>query len=217
MHIDYVALSHPDRDHFGGLIFLVQNFSPREFWTSGVVSPDESYGRLLDAVREAGVRSLVCGTVRPPLVIGGVEVRCLWPPPSLVESKENNQSMVLRLTYRGNAIIFMGDMEAKGERELIATGAEIRAAIVKVPHHGSKTSSCPAFIAAVHPQVAVVSLGYHNRFHFPSAAVIERYRESGASVLMTSEVGQVTADVGAEGIDVRSWRGGSFHLALRPP
>jgi len=217
MHVDYVALSHPDRDHFGGLIFLVQNFSPREFWTSGVASPDESYGRLLDAVREVGARSSVCGAVTPPLVIGGVEVRCLWPAPNLVESKENNQSMVLRLTYRGSAILFMGDMEAKGERELIATGANLRAAILKVPHHGSKTSSSPALIAAAHPQVAVVSLGYHNRFHFPSAVVIDRYRAAGASVLMTSELGQVSADVRPDGIEVRSWRGGPVHLAIPAP
>jgi competence protein ComEC len=217
MHVDYIALSHPDRDHFGGLIFLVQNFSPGEFWTSGVVSPDESYSRLLDAVGEVGARSSVCGTAMLPLMIGGVKVVCLWPAPNLDEGKENNQSMVLRLTYRGNAILFMGDLEAKGERELIATGADLRAAILKVPHHGSKTSSSPALIAAVHPQVAVVSLGYHNRFHFPSAAVIDRYRESGASVLMTSELGQVTADVNADGIDLRSWRGSSFYLATAPP
>jgi competence protein ComEC len=217
MHVDYVALSHPDRDHFGGLIFLVQNFSPGEFWTSGVASPDESYARLLNAVREVGARSSVCDTAAPPLVVGGVEVRCLWPAPNLVESKENNQSMVLRLTYRGVAILFMGDMEAKGERELIATGANLRAAILKVPHHGSKTSSSPALIAAANPQVAVVSLGYHNRFHFPSAVVIDRYRASGASVLMTSELGQVSADVGPDGIDVRSWRGDSLHLSIPAP
>lgn len=217
MHVDYVAVSHPDRDHFGGLTFLVRNFSPTEFWTSGVASPDESYVKLLDAVRQMRALSMVCGTASPPRTIGGVAVRCLWPAPNIVETKENNQSMVLRLAYRGIAILFTGDIEAKGERELIATGADLRAAIVKVPHHGSATSSSAALIAAVHPRVAVISLGYHNRFHFPAAAVVERYRESGASVLMTSETGQVSAEIGRGGISMRTWFGGKLHLPAPAP
>ena len=154
MHLDYVAVSHPDRDHFGGLIFVVRNFAPAEFWTSGSGSPDDSYQSLLETVRQAHATNLICGTASPPRTIGGVAVRCLWPAANSDETKENNQSMVLRLTYRGAAILFTGDLEAKGERELIATGANLRAAILKVPHHGSKTSSSAELLAAVRPQVA---------------------------------------------------------------
>ncbi|HEY1849657.1 MAG TPA: DNA internalization-related competence protein ComEC/Rec2 [Candidatus Binataceae bacterium] len=214
MHVDYAVVSHPDRDHFGGLIFLVHNFSPIEFWTSGVPSPDVSYQELLEAVHEAHARSSVCSTAAPSRFIGDVAVACLWPVPNLAERKENNQSMVLRLTWRDAAILFMGDIEAKGERELIATAANLRAAIIKVPHHGSATSSSPALIAAAHPQLAIVSVGYHNRFHFPSAAVIDRYRESGATVLMTSEAGQVSVDVGRGAIAVQPWRGESLQLPI---
>ncbi len=216
MHVDYVVVSHPDRDHFGGLIFLVRSFSPSEFWTSGVPSPDVSYGQLLEAVHDAHARSSVCGTAAPPRIIGGVAVAYLWPVPNLTERKENNRSMVLRLTYRDASILFMGDIEAKGERELVATGADLRASIIKVPHHGSTTSSSPALIAAAHPKLAIVSVGYHNRFHFPSAAVIDRYREAGATVLMTSEAGQVSVDVGRGAITVRPWRGESLRLPLPP-
>jgi competence protein ComEC len=208
MHVDYVAVSHPDRDHFGGLIFLVRNFAPTEFWTSGSGSPDDSYQNLLDTVRQMRATSLVCGTSSPPRTIGGVAVRCLWPAANIDETKENNQSMVLRLAYRGAAILFTGDIEAKGERELIATGADLHAAILKVPHHGSKTSSSAELLAAVHPQVAVISLGYHNRFHFPASAVVERYREDGAMVLMTAESGQVSAEVGPRGIEIETFRNG---------
>ncbi len=151
MHVDYVAVSHPDRDHFGGLIFLVRNFKPTEFWTSGVDSPDDSYQSLLATVRQVHAASLVCGTASPSRNIGGVAVRCLWPAANSDETKENNESMVVRLAYRGAAILFTGDIEAKGEREMIATGADLRAAILKVPHHGSKTSSSPELVAAVHP------------------------------------------------------------------
>ena len=214
MHVDYVVVSHPDRDHFGGLIFLTRNFSPAEFWTSGVPSPDVSYEQLLEAVHDAHARSSVCSTAAPSRIIGGVAVACLWPVPNLTERRENNQSMVLRLTSREASILFMGDIEAKGEREVIATGADLRAAIIKVPHHGSTTSSSPALLAAAHPRIAIVSVGYHNRFHFPSAAVIDRYREAGATVLMTSEAGQVSVDVGRTAIIVRPWRGESLQLPI---
>src|ERR1700693_839302 len=90
----------PGRVHFGGLMFLVRNFAPTEFWTSGIDSPEESYVRLLDTVRQMRATSLVCGTASPLRTIGGVAVRCLWPATNVNETKENNQSMVLRLAYR---------------------------------------------------------------------------------------------------------------------
>ena len=217
MHVDAVALSHPDRDHFGGLVFLVNNFAPAEFWTSGLVSPDASYTRLLEAVNAVRARSLICGSALPPRTIGGVEVSCPWPGPRTDETKENNQSMVLRLKYRGSAILFTGDLEARGERELIATGADLRAAIVKVPHHGSATSSSAALIAAVRPRVAVISLGYFNRFHFPAAATVERYRQSGTVVLRTDQNGAVSADLGRSGVRIRTWRDGELQLPSLPP
>lgn len=216
MHVDVVAVSHPDRDHFGGLVFLVRNFSPTEFWTSGLDSPDASYAHLIEAVNAVHARSFICESALTPRTIGGVEVRCLWPPPHTEEAKENNQSMVMRLKYRGTAMLFTGDIEAKGEHELIATGADLRAAIVKVPHHGSATSSSASLIAAIRPQVAVISLGYFNRFHFPSADTVERYRQSGTLLLRTDQSGAVSADLGRDGVRVSSWRGGKLPLPSRP-
>ncbi len=216
MRVDLVAVSHPDRDHFGGLVFLMRNFSPTQFWTSGLDSPDASYARLVEAVNAVHARSYICGSALPPRTIGGVEVRCLWPLPHIEETKENNQSMVMRLKYRGSAVLFTGDMEAKGERELIATGDDLRAAIVKVPHHGSATSSSAPLIAAMRPQVAVISLGYFNRFHFPSADTVERYSQSGAIVLRTDEYGAVSVNLGRGGIRVRTWRGGELRLPSLP-
>jgi competence protein ComEC len=214
MHVDYVAVSHPDRDHFGGLIFIVRNFAPTEFWSSGVGSTDESYARLIDAVSEMHARTMPCNAVAPGRTIGGAEVRCLWPAANALEAKDNNLSAVIRVGYRGQAILFAGDLEAKGERELIATGADLHAAILKAPHHGSATSSSAALIEAVRPEAAVMSLGWHNQFHFPAGAVVERYREAGVEVLRTDELGAISADVGPDGIDLRSYRGG--YIALPP-
>jgi competence protein ComEC len=213
MHLDYVALSHPDRDHFGGLIFIVHNFSPDEFWTSGTSSEDASYGELVEAAQHARTRSRLCNSATAPMTIGGVAIRCVGPLASAAELKENNSSSVIRLTYGRTALLFPGDLEAKGEHELIASGADLRATILKVPHHGSHTSSSAAFITAVHPELAVISLGYHNRFHFPADEVLERYGSAGVTVMRTDEDGAVSVDAGTLSLRISSFRGGPQRLA----
>lgn len=217
MRVDYVALSHPDHDHFGGLIFVAQNFRPREFWTSGVGSDDSSYGRLLAAMRAAGARELVCGSDAPARAIGGAAVRCLWPAPGVVERKDNNSSMVVRISYGDRSVLFTGDLEEKGERELIATGAHLQADVLKVPHHGSATSSSLELIAAVRPKLAIISDGYLNRFGFPAPAVIARYRAARAIVLRTDRDGAVRVIIGASGIAVNSWSNRRAPLVVDDP
>jgi competence protein ComEC len=208
MHVDYVALSHPDRDHFGGLTFIARNFSPSEFWTGGAASNDSSYVGLLDAMKDAGARSSICNSASPAMTIGGVGVKCLGPLANVVEIKDNNASMVIRLDYAGKTFLFTGDVEAKAERELVGSGAGLRATVLKVPHHGSTTSSSEAFIEAVHPEAAVISLGYHNRFHFPAPEVVERYRMMGVDVIRTDMMGAVSAEVGRDDFRLWSFRGG---------
>jgi competence protein ComEC len=209
MHVDYVALSHPDRDHFGGLIFIARNFSPSEFWTSGTESDDESYASLVDAMRRAGARFKICNSALGTMKIGAVEMRCVGPLANTPELKENNSSMVIRMGYGLTRILFAGDLEAKGEHELIASGADLRARILKVPHHGSRTSSSAAFVAAVRPEVAVISLGYQNRFHFPAAEVVQRYREEGTELLRTDEDGAIGVEAGTNGFAAWSFRRGA--------
>src|SRR5271170_5012432 len=77
MRVDYVAASHPDRDHFGGLAFIARNFRPREFWTGGTSSDDDSYQELVAAMVAAGARAELCNTNTAPMTIGGVALRCL--------------------------------------------------------------------------------------------------------------------------------------------
>jgi competence protein ComEC len=191
MHLDYVALSHPDRDHFGGLIFVVRNFAPSEFWSAGTNSTDTSYGELLDAVKASGARQLLCDSSARPMTIAGVSMRCVGPLHGVLQLKDNNSSMVLRIAYGHEAFLFTGDVEAKGERELVTSTADLHATILKVPHHGSHTSSTLDFIEAVRPQIAVVSLGYLNRFHFPAPEVVQRYRAQGIEVLRTDDDGEI--------------------------
>lgn len=212
MHVDYILVSHPDRDHFGGLIFIARNFTPSQFWTSGIDSPAVSYNQLVEAINQAGARTSVCNSATPPITIAGVALRCPGPLANLTEIKENNSSMVVRISYGANSILFPGDLEAKGEHELIASGANLRATVLKVPHHGSHTSSSARFIEAVDPAVAVISLGYRNRFHFPAEEVIARYRDADVRVLRTDQDGAISLDASPDSLRLWSYHDGEVRL-----
>lgn len=214
MRVDQIAISHPDQDHFGGVDFVARNFHPREIWTNGDRGDDAGYQSLMDTIAALRVPVRVADNRLPALVVGETTIATLNPKAE-PEVARNNASMIIRVEHGGSAVLFTGDLEAQGERILIDTGADLRAAILKAPHHGSRTSSSPLFVNAVRPRAAVISLGYRNRFHFPAAEVVDRYRTEGADVLRTDQDGAVTAIVDADGdITVETYRAThpvSFH------
>ncbi len=104
----------------------------------------------------------------------------------------NNASLVLRLSYGSIDVLFTGDLEAEGERQVLAQNSAIASEVLKAPHHGSRTSSTAAFINAVVPQVVIASLGYHNRFGFPAREVVQRYEGHHSRLLRTDLDGTVS-------------------------
>jgi competence protein ComEC len=208
MHVDYLALSHPDLDHFGGLDFIAMNFAPRVFWTTGVESPDISYARFMEDVARAKIPVVKVGATPPAAEIGGVAIASLNGDAG-ADTSHNNSSMVLRFSFGSASILFTGDIEAAGERALLDTRHDLRSTVLKVPHHGSATSSTAAFIAAVHPEVAVISDGYLNHFHFPSPMVLNRYREAAVRVIRTDTNGAVMLEATRRGTTIRTGRGGN--------
>ena len=200
MRVDYLVVSHPDLDHFGGMAFVARNFSPREFWVTSAVKPEAMYTALLAEVAAEKISLRVVDSSMRPLLVGGATVRCLGPAPAESGTNDNNLSMVLRIApsgARAQSVLFTGDIEAVGERALLARepAALLAATVLKAPHHGSRTSSSSAFIAAVRPQVAILSLGYRNRFGFPAAEVVDRYIEAGVRVFRTDRSGAVSVDL----------------------
>jgi len=215
MRVDYIALSHPDLDHFGGLDFIAMNFAPRAFWTTGVPSLDLSYRRFMDDLGRAKIPLVQVRDAAPVASIGGVAISSLNGEAALGRS-HNNSSMVLRFSFGSTSILFTGDIESAGERAMIEKRGELNATILKVPHHGSATSSTAAFIAAVHPEAAVISDGYLNNFHFPADAVVERYVEAGALLLRTDLDGAVMVDATPNRMTVQTFRAGSSSIRILP-
>jgi competence protein ComEC len=205
MHVDYLVLSHPDLDHFGGLDFIAMNFAPREFWTTGVTSTDVSYAQLMIDLQRARIPQVLVHDAAPVGSIGGVAISSLNGSTSIGAS-HNNSSMVLRFSFGDASFLFTGDIESAGERAMLANGKELHATVLKVPHHGSASSSTPELVAAVRPAAAVISDGYLNNFHFPADSVLQRYIDEGALVMRTDQDGAVTVDTTRERIKVQRFR-----------
>ena len=114
----------------------------------------------------------------------------------------NDASLVLRVGFAGRGLLFAGDLEADGEGELAGrrdAGQIVAADVLKVPHHGSRTSSTSELVDAVAPTLAVISLGWRNQFHFPAAEVVARYAARGTRVLRTDRDGAIIVEVSPEG------------------
>jgi len=207
--IDYLALSHPQRDHMKGLGFIAENFSPEEFWWSGRGRLSEGLASVL-RVNKVRIRELGAGS--PAVEIGGVRVEFLNPPQSPVLSAGpsarpgvNDSSLVIRLVYGRRAILFTGDVAQEGEAALIRSNDKgLRADILKTPHHGSRYSSSAAFLELVGPQAAIISLGRANSFGFPHKETLARYKEQGVEIIRTDSAGAVVVITDGEGIDIRS-------------
>lgn len=175
-------------------------------WSPWIALP--RFAAVAEALTRRGTR-----VVHPPLGIArrtaGVELM-VWAPryqaspdaPVVCAADPvrsvNDNSLVVAVRYRGRTILFAGDLEAEGEDHLIAAGFG-RADVVKVPHHGSRTSSTAAFVDATRPEVAVISCGVNNAFGFPAPEVIERWREAGTAVARTDHDGAITVTIDHRG------------------
>jgi len=189
--LDVLALSHAHSDHMGGMAAVMRNFRPRELWVS--VDPDsDAYRALLAEAAELGVaiRHLHTGD---KIAWSETMVKVLAPEESYTNSSEpaNNDSLVMQVEYGKASALLEGDAEAPTEQAMMAHGLT-PVTLLKVGHHGSRTSTTPAFFAAVSPKDAVVSVGKGNTFGHPRLEVITRIAAGGTRIYRTDEFGLTT-------------------------
>lgn len=189
--LDAVALSHPHEDHIGGLSAVIDNFRPRELWTSAAVADVPDWRRLKERAAARGVRMVALEAGRR-FEYGGARVEVLAPPAGHVPSPKapNNDSLVMRLSYGAHSFLLTGDIERRVEEEI--AGRLEPAAVLKVAHHGSRTSTTAALLERVRPVFAIISAGYENPFQNPHPEVLRRLSAYHAVVLRTDLDGLVT-------------------------
>jgi competence protein ComEC len=201
-----VVLSHPHPDHFLGLRSGLARVRVDELWDTGQgeqEGAEGAYGALLDRARRQGtiVRrpNDLCGS----RALGGARVEVLAPCPAVVTDRgPNDNSFVLRVRYGRRAVLFVGDAERAEEDDLLARSADLRADVLKVGHHGSRTSSQPRFLASVGAAHAVVSVGARNSFGHPHAETLAALAANGTAVWRTDRDGAVTMTTDGDSLHV---------------
>jgi competence protein ComEC len=192
--LDVIAATHAHQDHTGGLAALLENFRPRELWTGANPPP-----ALLERARRLGVRVVEARAAQIQR-FGGALVQVLAPTPDYIPgSPSNNDSLVLRVTYGARSFLLTGDLERAEERRLLEPGRPpVAADVLKVGHHGSRTSTSQEFLDAVAPSIALISAGLENSFGHPHPEVVGRLAARGAAILRTDRAGLSTVRTDGE-------------------
>lgn len=192
--IDLVVVSHPHADHVTGLISVLQRYRVRQVLATGVVHTTPEYLALLQLIRDKRIPLTVAQAGVNVALAGGVKVEVLWPPTSmagLTVDDLNAASQVDRIRFGDTSVLFTGDTPEANEAAILASGTNVSAQVLKIAHQGSRGSTSAAFLRAVAPRFAVISVGRNNRFGHPHAEVIERLRQYVPELLRTDTSGNI--------------------------
>lgn len=188
--LDYVIATHPHEDHIGGMGEVLSAFEIASFYMPDKKLVTKSFLHMMDEVKNQGIT--------PTLVKSGMvlqfsaDIRMEFLSPNRdTYLNPNNYSPIMRLVVGNNAFLFTADAEELIEQEVLRLGVPLEAQVMKVPHHGSKTSSSTAFLEKIAPRYAVVTSGLGNDHNLPSPEILERYEALGIQVLLTEEMGSV--------------------------
>ena len=191
-----VVLSHPEEDHLSGLIDVLKRYKVENILWTGVLHTAPEYDEWERAIEAEGANIKIAKAGQKIFWGKNPEdfIEILYPFENLAgqDLKEvNNTSIVARLVFGESSFLFTGDILEETEAEILNRGADINSDILKVSHHGSKTSSSSQFLAKVSPEIAVISLSKDNNYGHPHKETLEKLENYGIRILRTDQQGDI--------------------------
>ena len=194
--LEYMVATHPDSDHIGGLSAALNACTVGAIYSSVENDDTKAFQSFLKYAARQGLSPII-PQAGDTCALGGAEIAFIAPLTAYAD--DNNGSIVLKITYGRVSFLFTGDIEAAAEADILQSGTDVRAAVLKIAHHGSDTSSTDAFLKAVQPQYAIISVG-DNAYGHPSAQVLDRLQANGITVYRTDANGTIICRSDGESI-----------------
>ena len=176
--LDYVVISHFDSDHVGGILTILEELNVKQVLIPKQVEYSENYNKFLDIIKKRNIKVKIVGEGNTINIDKNTYLDILWPEEKqITDNVLNNNSLIVRLCYKNFKMLFTGDIEEIAEQKLLQkyeNTEKLTADILKVAHHGSKSSSIAEFLEKVNPRIALIGVGKNNKFGHPNAGVLDR-------------------------------------------
>jgi beta-lactamase superfamily II metal-dependent hydrolase len=173
--LEVVVATHPHADHIGGLIAVLEAFGVDQIWHNGDTATSQTYSQFMEGTNSEGA-DVYIGRRGMQIEAGDLTLDVLGPPDDLWDDTNNN-SIVLRMEYGDVAFVFSGDAEIEAEEDIVASGLNCQAEILKVGHHGSSTASCADYLDAIDPEFAIYMAGVDNTYGHPHEETVLAFQE----------------------------------------
>lgn len=202
--IDYIIVSHFDLDHCQGLLYVMEKIKVKNVIIGKQFETSENYEAFIKIIKEKRINVTVVEKGRKINIERDLYFDILWPDSKnkVDENVLNNNSLVCKLVYKDFSMLFTGDIEEIAEGAILQKYKDtniLESTILKIAHHGSKTSSNKEFLEVVNPKIALIGVGKNNKFGHPSNITIETLKTLGCKIYRTDENGEITLRVYKQG------------------
>lgn len=211
--INYVIATHPDADHITGIPEVLNSFAVNTFYMPEKEHTTKIFESMLNAISNNGCTAEYA--IAGKTIVDNSAFKVYFVGPTKIYSDNNTCSAVVKIEYNKNSFLFTGDAEQSSESDIIRSGYDVSADVLKIGHHGSSSSTSSVFLNAVHPKDAIISVGKNNKYGHPTAEILGLLKSHNINVYRTDEVGTIV--ITSDGINYTINKNKSVIESNAPP